>query len=553
MTDSDLYPISRVKPEDTTTELKCVVVTPILRYLQSEFGEGRMRRVVADTEMNIDYLLNADNWVSYNYFLRLLRRLVEVTGNPRAPFVAARVHSDMSTYGLVARFLKHLGSPKQSYQLIVQFHSLWNRISRWRLAEARGNHCVISVQLLSRHQQDKNNCLSIQGSLATIPRQYGLPHARVTEQRCACDGADACVYEIRWVNKPARLRGYIGALAGLAMGGVCIWFEGWAPSVIGCGALLALAGYFAGRKLDYGIRLGEVYAQNEEQASSLLESIRAIEKLNEELQQKVEQRTAELSDANGRLAQALKDLQDSQERTILAERQAAVGVLAAGMAHEMNNPMNAIRLSLQALSEGLADSNELAPVVETASRATCRCSRIVSDLLSFSRDPQKIVPVALRDIAQEAVAEFLREHPEGFRIAVEVRGDAIPLRLDRAQIKQVLANILSNAFDAMEGKGDVEVQLDRGDREVVLSVTDHGPGIEESLRRRVFDPFFTTKKSALRKGTGLGLSIAYQLMQRNGGTIEVLSEIGQGATFVLRFPLTVGPEGGGTASAGAHE
>lgn len=546
-------PLSRVRPEDTATELKCVVVTPIVRYLDSTLGSERAKTVISETGMNTEYLLNPDNWISNDYFRRLLCKLVEVTRDRRAPFVAARQCSDMGTYGFVARFLKQLVSPRTSYRLVVNYNSLWNKISRWSLIEDHADACVIRVQFMPPHRQDRNNCMAIQGSLAALPRNYGLPFAKVEELECACEGKEGCVYRVTWTNKPSRLWGVAGALVWLLIGLLVSWFTGWVPGSVGWMMLLALAGYFAGREMDYRFRLRDVYAENEQQAVSLLDSIRAIENLNQGLQQKVEQRTAELSEANARLEQALKDLRDSQEKIIMSERQAAVGVLAAGMAHEMNNPMNAIRLSLQALREDIAANHELAEVVETATRATSRCSRIVSDLLSFSREPQQITPVALRDILAETVAEFRKEHAGPFFIATRVEATPFTLQLDRAQLKQALTNILSNAFDAMEGKGEVEVSLRRDEREAVLSIADRGPGIDPSLIRRVFDPFFTTKKSAIRKGTGLGLSIAYQLVQRNGGTIEVSSKPGCGATFVLRFPFPRGGEGGESKpGAGVH-
>ena len=536
---------------DTAMELKCVVTVPVLQYLKEKCGEAETVRIVRETGMDVDYLADANNWVSFEYFCRLLKKMVDVTGNLRAPYEAAVRHSDRSSFRTVGLFLIHLGTPGTVYRLVADYHRLWNTISECRLTKLKENSCTMSIRYPG-HKQDRNNCLALQGSLAAVPRACRLPSAEVRESKCACDGADACVYEVRWINKPARLWGYVGALAGLVMGTVGAWLTGREDWVIGYGALLALAGYFAGRVVGYKTRLGEVYAQNEEQAASLLESIRATETLNEELQRKVEQRTAELSDANQRLELSIRDLKESQEKVIMAERQAAVGVLAAGMAHEINNPMNAIRLSLQALRESLPSGNEMSSVVETASRATGRCSRIVSDLLSFSREPQQITSLALRDILAETLADFQKEHPGEFRITTQFGAPVVPLRLDRAQIKQALTIILANAYDAMEGKGEVEVSVGGGEKEVLLTVTDHGPGIEESLLRRVFDPFFTTKKSAARKGTGLGLSIAYQLVHRNGGTIEVQSEKGRGATFVFRFPLTA-DKGGLHDQAGAHD
>src|SRR5690606_24289217 len=150
-------------------ELKCVVTTPVLRFLEQRLGRSRTRELISDTRMNPDYLEHTENWISYDYFCRLLRKVVEATGEPRAPLIAARDCSTMGTYGVVARFLKHLGSPGHSYQLIVRFHGLWTKVNTWRILESSAGRCTIEVQP-ARVTQDRNNCLAIQGSLAAVTR-----------------------------------------------------------------------------------------------------------------------------------------------------------------------------------------------------------------------------------------------------------------------------------------------------------------------------------------------------------------------------------------------
>jgi signal transduction histidine kinase len=339
---------------------------------------------------------------------------------------------------------------------------------------------------------------------------------------------------LTWAAGPYRSHGWRGLLIGTAVGGGgALLAGGLGPGAAIAVLASALAGYFCGRVVDYQIQLRNIHPQIEQQATSLLESLRETEKLNEELQDRVVTRTEELSNANERLQKAFGDLEASQEKALAAERQAVIGVLAAGMAHEINSPLNGIRLSLQAIREDLGPESPVASLLQTADRATSRCKRIVDDLLSFAREPRQTRRIALEEILVASLALFQKESGRDIDLSVDL-GDNLPrLYLDRAQIQQAIFNILSNAADAMGGKGKIHVKLASEDDELVLRIADNGPGMSEELQQKIFDPFFTTKTGG--KGTGLGLSITYQLVRRNGGTVEVASREGEGATFTLRF------------------
>jgi signal transduction histidine kinase len=337
------------------------------------------------------------------------------------------------------------------------------------------------------------------------------------------------------MNRPSHRWAFCGASAGIVAGTAgSIALAGMAVGLgIAGGILGGVIGFFAGRVMDYRLKLTEVYRQNESQAASLMESLRDIEELNRQLQSKVEQRTGELSEANEALKKALKELRESQKKALQQERQAAVGVLAGGMAHEMNNPINAIRLSHQALKEDVGDDTQALGILATAERAAGRCKRIVNELLSFSRDPQKVLPGDITDIVDRTLTVFRKDAPEGIRVKEDFAADVPKLTLDHAQMQQALLNLLENASDAMQGEGQIDVGVKHVDSCAVVTVRDRGPGMRPDVADKVFDPFFTTKSGA---GLGLGLSITYQLVHRNGGTIEVDSQEGNGTTFTIRFP-----------------
>jgi PAS domain S-box-containing protein len=156
---------------------------------------------------------------------------------------------------------------------------------------------VVSVAF-PNHPQDRNNCLALKGCLLNVPYCFDVPHAEIEELECACNGAPACVYKIKWVNRPSLISSIVGAIIGFGLG-FFIFEQAWSSlaSWIGWCSLVAV-GYLAGMLIVYKSRLLEVNRHNEGQARSLLDTIRAIEKLNAELQQRIAERTMELTEAN---------------------------------------------------------------------------------------------------------------------------------------------------------------------------------------------------------------------------------------------------------------
>jgi len=219
-----------------------------------------------------------------------------------------------------------------------------------------------------------------------------------------------------------------------------------------------------------------------------------------------------------------------------AERQAAIGVLASGMAHDMNSPLNAIRLTLQAVAADLPPDARLNSMVASAERASARCKRLVADLLAFSREPCMSADIDLRKVAGKCLRLFDAETSSAVVTTLSVEDSPPHLLLDEAQLQQAILNLMTNASDAMAGKGRIDLLLKSGESDVILEVKDDGPGMSEDVRTHVFEPFFTTKTTGL--GHGLGLPITQQLIRRNGGSVELETQLGKGTTFRLRFPVS---------------
>ncbi|MFN2149119.1 MAG: cache domain-containing protein [Anaerolineales bacterium] len=230
-------------------------------------------------------------------------------------------------------------------------------------------------------------------------------------------------------------------------------------------------------------------------------------------------------------------LQETQEQLLHKERLASMGQLAAGVAHEINNPLGTILLFATALKRETADEDRLQDLNTIIQEAT-RCKSIVSDLLNFSRQQEVLAqPTDVNRLIEEVISK-LRNQPsfEGVQIQCSLDPSLPEIEADPNQLQQVFVNLLNNAAEAVEGDGRIEIQsstLDSGGIE--LHVTDNGCGIPEENLKRLFTPFFTTK--ALGKGTGLGLSIVYGIIKMHRGQIWVKSTVGEGTTFFITLPI----------------
>ncbi|NOX20243.1 MAG: HAMP domain-containing protein [Nitrospirae bacterium] len=238
------------------------------------------------------------------------------------------------------------------------------------------------------------------------------------------------------------------------------------------------------------------------------------------------------------MAAALKDremqLIKKEEELIRHKKLAAIGTLASGVAHELNNPLNNIHLSAQILAREIKGDSEgiIKETVEDILSQTLRVKKIVGDLLEFAREkkPEK-QRINITELIKRVYAQIQKIY-QTRDIVFNFQGpEEMYLSLDPAQIERVFLNLFSNAIDAMNGKGEIRVRITEDEDVVKIEISDTGPGIPEDYIDKVFDPFFTTKD----KGTGLGLSIVYNIVKNHYGHIEVISS-DKGTTFIISLP-----------------
>jgi two-component system, NtrC family, sensor kinase len=265
-----------------------------------------------------------------------------------------------------------------------------------------------------------------------------------------------------------------------------------------------------------------------ESFNAMLKSLRQmrsdLEEWGRTLEEKVKQRTEELVAMQARVAQS--------------ERLASLGMLAAGVAHEVNNPLGGILaltgLTVEDMPKDDPNRENLVEVI----RQTERCRDIVKGLLEFSRQSKgNREPIDLNRVLEDTLS-LVGKQALFFNISVvcQLEPDLPPVVADRSQIQQVFINILMNAVQAMNERGTITIvtRHNSSGHSAEVAISDTGQGIPPEQIDRIFDPFFTTKESG--HGTGLGLSIAYGIVTTHGGNISVQSEVGKGSTFTIRMP-----------------
>jgi signal transduction histidine kinase len=260
---------------------------------------------------------------------------------------------------------------------------------------------------------------------------------------------------------------------------------------------------------------------------------------------------AAISIRNARLYQELQERIDAQQlaesRLIRSARLAAVGEMAAGIAHELNNPLTTVsgfaELILDELPPDDPHHAELALVLQEANRARS----VVRRLLDFSRpveDQRKRTDVNELINQVLALTHHLL-HASGVTLTTSLSQDLPWISMDSEQIKQVLVNLVNNAIQSMPTGGKLTIQssfemrgeADRLERWVTIAVCDNGVGIQPAIMDRLFEPFFTTRPAG--KGTGLGLSVSYGIIASHGGYIDVTSQVGAGSCFTVYLPAAL--------------
>lgn len=258
----------------------------------------------------------------------------------------------------------------------------------------------------------------------------------------------------------------------------------------------------------------------------------------------------QLQESNDQLRTTLADLEAKSEELRVTTQQlwqaaklASVGELAAGIAHELNNPLGIVSLRLEGILAKTPAGDPRRAALEIVEQELERMAGLVANLLQFSR-PGKEEATSV-DLGEEMARTLELMHPQMRKRGIEVRRDyalgSVRIHADRQKLRQVFLNLVSNACDAMHAGGTLTLNirydtLDDGRPGAAIEISDTGHGIPAEMLPKVMDPFFTTKEEG--KGTGLGLAICRRIVQEHHGTIQIRSEVGKGTTIHITLPVS---------------
>ncbi len=278
-----------------------------------------------------------------------------------------------------------------------------------------------------------------------------------------------------------------------------------------------------------------------------------------------------IEEKNTELNQALTNLRDAQQQLVQSEKMASLGQLTAGVAHEINNPINFVSANIKPLKDDLADLTayihfyrkkiiengleeafggkekfnddrelnmvlkEVGDLLRGIEEGATRTAEIVKGLRNFSRLDQHVLKQTNLNEGIESTLTLLHSTYKDRVEVIKELEDIPEIDCFPGQLNQVFMNILGNAIQAIEGQGKIYVHTQEKAGNIYVSIKDTGSGMPESVKQKIFDPFFTTKD--VGKGTGLGLSISYGIIQKHNGSIEVISEPGNGTEFIICLPI----------------
>lgn len=481
-------------------------------------------------------------WISVEFAEAFLQDMIARCADPSHFARATRLGMAPKYLGALFPLFAAFGTPLFTFQQHARAATRFNKAGSWRFEGGRPGFARISFQALPGIHERGLLCQArvIQESL--VPTLFGRPPGTVAHPRCMIRGDEVCTYEVTWLEPPKRrvallamaLSSFIGlafaqfaSLSALASTTLCILlaFGGWA-----FGRWRIAVADLAQRTeqiLEHNEALERMTRANEERFAQLIEA-------KAEVEQRVEQRTRELSDATRRLSQTLSEIQALDR---------AKTEFFNNVSHELRSPLTLLIAPLEDLVAGRPPPGKLESVFGAMHRNATRLLQLINQLLDLAKVDAGEVKIAVEPIDLPSFARSIVQNFEaaaskkGVQLGLQAPSSMAPVMLDVWWIESAITNLLANALRVTKSGGTVRVIVDDGGGDVSVSVADEGPGIAPADQSRVFERFAQGDSSARMVGTtGIGLALVREALRLHNGDVKLTSTLGQGATFKLSLP-----------------
>ena len=622
-------------------ELNCgYIILPIIHYFEQLFGKETAKGYIESLGVPLKYFNKRSNWVSYDYFIALLEKLVEVTGDKRAPYNASFSVNPKATFNefLYMTYATYLSrSLKDGYKFAFNKNtqSRYSKIGYFEIIEETKNSITVKSVLRDGYKQNKLNCLSVEGILASGPLAWGLKPAEIVHEKCAANGEPYCIYHIKWEEnkKPA-------GIILLIIFGVSTLFELFllfknilsvkdiVISSLSFAIIYIVKLYFkiykekkdeeivnhnknkfiveAMEKTESDYReILQIKKETENILASIPAGVIIFEKHSYQIKyvnkfllsnilflkdkttadiigqqlfsifpfddnilmnikncliSKKNKRMSDLYEINfgsriyeynlfdiidindnkimiGMILNDITDTKNFEQKLLLNEKLLALGKVASGIAHEINNPLYAILADAETISEDENISEENRTSANEIIELVLNISNVIKDLSAYSKTlrNEKMDSINLHTVINESI-NLVRYGLNFLVVTIVKEFSKIPnVIATKGEMQQIFINIINNAVQSLEnrpGTLTIKTNYDDNKKIIIVEITDTGYGIDEKDMPNIFELFYTTKED---KGTGQGLHIVKTILTKYNGNIEINSKKGAGTTVIIYF------------------
>lgn len=528
-------------------ELHSFPLRAFLDEAKEILGAAPFAGVLAQFAVTEAELADSTAWVSLEFVEALLQALSDATGEP--DFVERSITRGMTPkyIGALYPLLFALGSPSFTYRQLAPAAGRLNKTGHWTYSATARGSARLEWRTNTGTLQERNSiiCETRLYQLRRIPTLFALPAAQVDHPECLHRAGSACVYDCTWEEPPSRHHGLIGFLIGGIAGGLIAEVgasQTWLTWMMALG--FGLGGWAFGRLFVYRQDLRHRLADIERHNHALDRTTRAAEaryaellEAKAEVDRKVEQRTKELRGATQQLSEALNKLQEIDR---------AKTDFFNNVSHELRSPLTLILAPLEELMGGRLSGAAQQAAFQTMHRNASRLVRLINQLLDLAKidaGQMRIAtePTDLSALMHSSLAAFdAAARNKGVKLQLHVPDLMPPVLLDASWIESAVTNLLANALRLTNPGGAVRLSVtDRG-ADVVIAVSDDGPGVALEDQKRIFERFMQGDGTRrIVGGTGIGLALVREAARLHGGDVSLESELGRGSTFSLQLPRLI--------------